>query len=462
MQLIKELQSQLELEEDEQASESTVKSQSPEKVVEESSTETQATSKLEILNPCLSESSIINPDFDEDSQPINSLEMLQKRTQEVLDNASQSMNGNLADELAYSKSQSKNEPFFKHRCRYCGKIFGSDSALQIHLRSHTGERPFRCNMCSSSFTTKGNLKVHYQRHTTPNYTSPIPPPMPVPPIPTAAPQTLRPPLFGPFGFPMTRSPLEFLKKMKAAQDDEPEQKRSRVQEKVKTPSPPPSPASPPKAKPFLSPKPEQIKMEENSPTSPPASISYSNIFPRFGSKDRSWENFIEVTKTPETSKLQQLVDNIENKLNDPNECPVCHKVLSCKSSLLMHYRIHTGEKPFRCKLCGRPFTTKGNLKVHMSIHRVKEPFAGFDACPICHKKFSNIFALQQHIRTHTGESTEMTPEQLEAAEVKTDSMSPISSMDFVMSGSEDQEEYMESDMEGALDLTPSLYRKGKI
>ncbi len=30
------------------------------------------------------------------------------------------------------------EPFFKHRCRYCGKVFGSDSALQIHIRSHTG------------------------------------------------------------------------------------------------------------------------------------------------------------------------------------------------------------------------------------------------------------------------------------------------------------------------------------
>lgn len=101
----------------------------------------------------------------------------------------------------------------------------------------------------------------------------------------------------------------------------------------------------------------------------------------------------------------------------------------------------------------------------MSIHRVKEPFAGFDACPICHKKFSNIFALQQHIRSHTGEATEMTAEQLEAAEMKTDSMSPVSSMDFGMSGSEDQEEYQEeyrgSDMESALDLTPPLNKKGE-
>lgn len=31
------------------------------------------------------------------------------------------------------------DPFFKHKCRLCGKVFGSDSALQIHVRSHTGK-----------------------------------------------------------------------------------------------------------------------------------------------------------------------------------------------------------------------------------------------------------------------------------------------------------------------------------
>ncbi|KAJ6647431.1 Homeotic protein spalt-major [Pseudolycoriella hygida] len=101
----------------------------------------------------------------------NNLEMLQKRTQEVLDSASRGiLSGNMIDEMALRKmknydGEGRHDPFSKHQCRYCDKIFGSDSALQIHIRSHTGERPFQCNMCSSSFTTKGNLKVHYQRHT---------------------------------------------------------------------------------------------------------------------------------------------------------------------------------------------------------------------------------------------------------------------------------------------------------
>uniref|UniRef100_A0A7N8X5P6 Spalt-like transcription factor 2 n=1 Tax=Mastacembelus armatus TaxID=205130 RepID=A0A7N8X5P6_9TELE len=52
----------------------------------------------------------------------------------------------------------------QHACRFCGKMFSSDSALQIHLRSHTGERPYQCPVCFSRFTTRGNLKVHFLRH----------------------------------------------------------------------------------------------------------------------------------------------------------------------------------------------------------------------------------------------------------------------------------------------------------
>ncbi|KAI5737753.1 hypothetical protein M8J76_016448 [Diaphorina citri] len=129
------------------------------------------------ISSSFASSIITNLDPSSPNEP-NTLEMLQRRAQEVLDNASQGLlANNLADELAFRKNGGKgslspydsksgrNEPFFKHRCRYCGKVFGSDSALQIHIRSHTGERPFKCNVCGSRFTTKGNLKVHFQRHT---------------------------------------------------------------------------------------------------------------------------------------------------------------------------------------------------------------------------------------------------------------------------------------------------------
>ncbi|XP_053960558.1 homeotic protein spalt-major [Anastrepha ludens] len=463
------------------------------------------------ISSSLASSIITNHDPPPAPNEPNCLEMLQRRTEEVLDSASQSLHAShLQDEYEYTQkdAQSRGE-IFKHRCKYCGKIFGSFSALQIHLRSHTGERPFHCNVCGSKFTTKGNLKVHYQRHTQ------IFPPMLLAPGPGGTVVEQFPAYGAPIGGPLVRLPVSSEAKAIGVEEPVLSTQKEKAEElthqstskPVIQPEEPHSPDETPQdlskphhsperhensetIAPCISPKTPSItkqiaeaKLDKpERPTShhslhahhPPKrssstrkrssrantphsgvsesrkshaheerdrererdrdrlveggeftpkstsslrrsslsrNSSNSGLEPHISSEyslaqmeriiDKSWEDLIEIDTTSETSKLQQLVDNIENKLTDPNQCIFCHKVMSCRSSLQMHIRTHTGERPFRCKICGRAFATKGNLKAHMSIHKIKPPMRSQFKCPVCHQKFSNGVILQQHIRIHT-------------------------------------------------------------
>ncbi len=50
-------------------------------------------------------------------------------------------------------------------CCHCGRSFDKKQNLQIHLRVHTGERPYPCQQCGKSFTQPGTLKRHVRTHT---------------------------------------------------------------------------------------------------------------------------------------------------------------------------------------------------------------------------------------------------------------------------------------------------------
>ncbi|CAB3261359.1 unnamed protein product [Arctia plantaginis] len=50
-------------------------------------------------------------------------------------------------------------------CRVCGKVFGSRSSQQIHIRIHTGERPYACRFCWKAFADGGTLRKHERIHT---------------------------------------------------------------------------------------------------------------------------------------------------------------------------------------------------------------------------------------------------------------------------------------------------------
>ncbi|KAM5135229.1 sal-like protein 4 [Mantella aurantiaca] len=290
------------------------------------------------------------------------------------------------------------DPFFRHKCKFCGKAFGNDSALQIHLRSHTGERPYKCNICGNRFTTKGNLKVHFQRHRDkyPHIRmNPYPVPEHLDNIPTTSgiPYGMSVPLDESNVIVDTKPTLTGLPNpgltipnVASIGDSSGSAFPLNLQSKL-------SPAS--EGESVSSGAVGQESGTDQSLNSPPAS----------GSSEQG----------SETSKLQQMVENIDKSGSDPNECLICHRVLSCPSSLKMHYRTHTRERPFKCKICGRAFSTKSNLKTHFSVHRANTP-QKLHSCPICQKKFTNAVVLQQHIRMHMGGQIPNTPLPEDACE----------------------------------------------
>ncbi|KAK3860750.1 hypothetical protein Pcinc_033219 [Petrolisthes cinctipes] len=53
----------------------------------------------------------------------------------------------------------------KVTCPLCGKVCSRSDKLKLHLRTHTGERPYLCTYCDHRSRTSDDLKRHVRTHT---------------------------------------------------------------------------------------------------------------------------------------------------------------------------------------------------------------------------------------------------------------------------------------------------------
>ncbi|XP_017037002.1 zinc finger protein ZIPIC [Drosophila kikkawai] len=86
----------------------------------------------------------------------------------------------------------------------------------------------------------------------------------------------------------------------------------------------------------------------------------------------------------------------------PYQCEVCSKRFVHKVALYKHKMIHDNEtKRLECQVCGFKTRTKAHLERHTRSHTGDKPFA----CPVCNKRFSQMYNMKAHLREHESPGT---------------------------------------------------------
>ncbi|KAM4703027.1 uncharacterized protein WCC33_011597 [Rhinophrynus dorsalis] len=231
------------------------------------------------------------------------------------------------------------------KCSSCFKMFNHKSNLLVHERIHSGDKAYRCQECGKQFSQRTSLMVHLRTHTGE--------------MPYSCQQCRR----------RFRQQSNLLYHIKT----------NTVRGQLKCTA-------------------ENLTI---SPTMPRIeSGDESSICPEIESGPGQAQTWIHLETSPKAETVPTLP---QETIKEEFHCPDCDKVFTHQSNLLVHQRIHSGERSYRCQECNRQFSQRTSLMIHLRTHTGEMPYA----CQCCGKRFRQQSNLLYHLKSHAGQGLGM-------------------------------------------------------